>query len=362
MSDVLNINSSGGNVGCHEHIDLAVAEGSQRLLACALTQVAVHGARGKSALGEFVGNALRGALGTTEDDREASALGLQDARDQFGLVEYVRAPHVLLGRLDGRARIVRVGCAYVRWLRHVATGQVDDLTGHRGREQHGLARRRGLRHQSLNVGQEAHVEHLVGLVENENSHVRQIEVTLLGEIDQASGRAHDHLNAMTKCFDLRFVGAAAVHRQHANSSMPTGELEIAGDLDAQFARRHDDESLRLTGSSERVKSFVLRSDGALQQRDAESECLACSGFCLADEVLAGKGERQGECLNGEGVRNSRRVERGDGGRVDAELGEGGGTIGRGRRFGGQKMLQVNGCAFRVPCVYYAAVRDRTRNR
>ena len=75
----IDVDAAGGDVGGHQHVDLAGPERAQRLLAGALTEVAVHGGDREAALGELVGDRLRGALGAGEDHRQAAAVGLQDA-------------------------------------------------------------------------------------------------------------------------------------------------------------------------------------------------------------------------------------------------------------------------------------------
>ncbi len=49
--------------------------------------------------------------------------------------------------------------------------------------------------QLLDVGQEAQVEHLVGLVEHERVHVGQVEGPTVGQVDEAAGRADDDVDA-----------------------------------------------------------------------------------------------------------------------------------------------------------------------
>ena len=78
----------------------------------------------------------------------------------------------------------------------------------------------------------------------------EVEVTLARQVDQPAGRAHDDLDAVLQGLDLRLVGPAAVHAQHAHAEALAGLGEVGGDLDAQLAGRDDDEGLRLalTGS------------------------------------------------------------------------------------------------------------------
>ena len=52
-----------------------------------------------------------------------------------------------------------------------------------------------LREQPLDVGQEAEVEHLVGLVEHERVHVGEVEGPAVGQVEQPAGRADDDVDA-----------------------------------------------------------------------------------------------------------------------------------------------------------------------
>ena len=121
-------------------------------------------------------------------------LGLQDAADDLGLVEVVGLVDELRGRGHHRGVVRRLG-ADVHRVAHVGAGQRDDRGRHGGREQHRLAGLGGHREQPLDVGQEAQVEHLVGLVEHERVHVREVERAAVGQVDQATGGADDDVDA-----------------------------------------------------------------------------------------------------------------------------------------------------------------------
>ena len=122
VRDVLHVDAARRDVGRDEHVDLAVAEGAQRLLARALAEVAVDGAGGEAAVGQLVGDLLRGALGAAEHHRQPAALGLQDAGEHLDLVHRVRPEDVLLDGLDRRAVVVGVDRADVRGLRACTAG------------------------------------------------------------------------------------------------------------------------------------------------------------------------------------------------------------------------------------------------
>ena len=96
----------------------------------------------------------------------------------------------------------------------------------------------------LDVGQEAEVEHLVGLVEHECLDPPEHQVALLGEVEQAAGRADDDVDALAQRGELGLVGPAAVDGGDADAEVPPGVGDVLGDLHAQLARRDDDEGLR----------------------------------------------------------------------------------------------------------------------
>ena len=185
----------------------------ERLLAGDLAQVAVHGADGETAFGEFVGDLLGGALGAGEDHRGAAAARLQHPADQLDLVHRVRAVDVLLGGVVHRRGVRRLGPDVGR-LVHERAGQRDDRVRHGRREQHRLPLVGDLAQNPFDVGQEAQVEHLVGLVEHQHRQAAELQVALLGQVEQPPGRADHDVGAGAQRLDLRLVGPAAVDGHH----------------------------------------------------------------------------------------------------------------------------------------------------
>ncbi len=270
VGDVVDVDAAGGDVGGDQHVDVAGAERLERLLAGGLAQVAVHGADLEAALGEFVGDLLRGALGAGEDHRRAAALGLQDAADQFDLVQRVGAVDELLGGVvDGR-RMRRLG-PDVGGLVHERAGQRDDRVRHGRREQHGLPFVGDLPQNPLDVGQEAQVEHFVGLVEHQHRQPAELQVALLRQVEQAPWRADDDVDALLQRLDLRLVGPAAVDGRDGQLAFTGGEVlrrggQVSGHLQAQFAGWDDDECARDTAQRALVSVVMRCSSGTPKAR------------------------------------------------------------------------------------------------
>ena len=137
------------------------------------------------------------------------------------------------GGVHGRG--VRRFGADVRRLVHEGAGQRDDRVRHRGREQHRLPNLGDLAQDAFDVGQEAEVEHLVGLVEHQDGDAAQLQMALLGQVEQPAWRADHDVGARAQRIDLRLVGAATVDRHHGQLAVscgeePRGACEVTGDL------------------------------------------------------------------------------------------------------------------------------------
>ncbi|OCC07233.1 hypothetical protein A3Q37_06966 [Streptomyces sp. PTY087I2] len=310
VGHTLDVDTARGDVGADQDVDLAVAEGAQRLLAGALAEVAVDRAGGEAALLQLLGDVGGRALRPAEDHREPAALGLEDAGEHLRLVHVVGAVDVLDRVLHGRALVVGRRGVDVRRLRHVAAGEADDGTGHGGREQHRLALGRQHRDDALDVGQEAQVQHLVGLVEDEPADVGEVELALARQVQETARGADDHIDALLEGLDLGLVRPAAVDRENADVTDLAGREQVVGDLGAQLAGGDDDERLRRVGQLLGLgpPGLDVGGDGhALQEREAEAERLSGAGLGLADDVGAGEGDGERQLLDGEGGRDADRL-------------------------------------------------------
>jgi hypothetical protein len=277
-----------------------MSERLQGLLAGGLAEVTMDGADLEAALGQFVGNLLRGALGPGEDHRRAAAVGLEYPADHFDLVQRVGTVGELLGAVVGGRRVRRFS-PDVRWLVHERARQRDDRVRHGRREQHRLPFGGDLTQDALDVREEAEVEHFVGLVEHQHRQAAELQVALLGEVEQAAGRADDDVDALLQRLDLRLVRPATVDR--GDCQLAIADLEVLGrdrqvaeHLQAEFASRDDHESARDTAQ------LTLGIGGdALQQRHAERQRLAHAGAGLADQIVACQCQRHRQFLDGKRV-------------------------------------------------------------
>src|SRR5699024_1406008 len=138
VGDVVDVDAAGGDIGGHEHVDLALVGGFQRLFALCLAAVAVQGSARAPAIAEFGGQFVGRAFGAGEDDGASASLGLEHPGDEFALVHRMGAVDELGGVLSHQRQVFVVLSANVGGVVHVAAGQGDDRPGHGRGEQHRL--------------------------------------------------------------------------------------------------------------------------------------------------------------------------------------------------------------------------------
>ena len=164
-----NVQATGRHVGSHQHLDLAGLEAVQRLQALLLGLVAVDGLGQEAFLLQMAGQTARADLGVGEDDDLLDA-ALTDERPHRVTLE-VFGRHVVDRLLDVLGQ--RVGPGHLDELRLVqeALGQLADLVREGGREHQVLPARIEQIDDALDVGQEAHVQHPVRLVQHQQLHL-----------------------------------------------------------------------------------------------------------------------------------------------------------------------------------------------
>ena len=163
--------------------------------------------------------------------------------------------------------------------------------GHRRTEQRGQAIIGSARRDCLNVLSEAHAQHLIGLVEDQHAHVRQVQRAFLNEIDDATRRADNDLCAALQRTNLRAVRRAAVHGNNIKAGCARRKvLDRLGTLHRKFTGGCQNKSLHvaLVGVNNR------------QQRQAKGRGLTGAGLGDANDVAQLKERRDGGSLDRRG--------------------------------------------------------------
>ena len=155
-----------------------------------------------------MGEAAAGEFGVHEDQH---LVGLVLMTDDVGKqVALETAGNRVNDVADGFAHHVAAGdFDQLRVLQHLV-GKLFDLVREGGGEQQALAVGRQQREDAADVRDEAHVEHAVGFVENEELDLAEGDGFLLDVVEQSARRSDDDFDAATQFLDLRVHVHAAV--------------------------------------------------------------------------------------------------------------------------------------------------------
>ena len=151
-----------------------------------------------------------------------------------------------------------------------------DLRRDRRAEQRQLLVLRRAGQDRLDVLGEAHVEHLVGLVEYDEAQPAQVEGALLEVVHHPARRTDHDVHAAAQGDELHAVPLPAVHREHVQPLEVGGvATERLGDLQRELAGRREHQHLRRR----------LRQVDAREDRQRERRGLAGAGLGETDDVL-----------------------------------------------------------------------------
>ena len=293
VADVLDVQSARGDVGGHQHLEAAVTEAAQRLLPLALRAVGMQHRHQMAFAVQHRRNVIRAILGPAENEHRIVFGAFEQLDDQ--LVALVvghgieRVPDGFSG--SAAADFDRFGILQ-RPLR-----QRRDLRRHSGREQHRLPARRATINDPLHVGQETHVQHPVGFVEDQEFDVIELAAALLHVIEQPARRGDDDIHALAQRFFLRAVTDATVDDHGAQIGEPAVVAERCLHLCRQFARRLQDQRPQFAVLAE------LGDDGQRKRRG-----LAGAGLRAADDVAACEHQRDRAQLDRRRVGITRRLD------------------------------------------------------
>ena len=187
VAHVANIDAAGEHVGCHQHVDGAVAEGRKRALALGLAAVAVNRGGPDALALQTTAAAVGAVLGAHKDDSALRTLLLEELGQQVVLGLDRHREHKLVDGVGGRRGGRDLHASRVA---HQVGDLAHGLLVERRREQQRLALGRRLAHNAADGGQKAHVEHAVGLVEHQDLNLVQVAGALLDQVDQTTRRGN----------------------------------------------------------------------------------------------------------------------------------------------------------------------------
>ena len=161
-------------------------------------------------------------------------------------------------------------------------------------------------HDTADARPEAHVEHAVGLVENEDLDLGEAHVVMLHEVDEAAGGGDEEVAALLERTNLLVELGAAHHDDGRLAGLRADLLRDVLDLRRELARGRDDEGVGLLG-----RGLALRLSDALERWQGEGAGLARAGLCAGEHVSAVENGGDGGCLDGSWLREAEGVDPGE---------------------------------------------------
>ena len=164
-------------------------------------------------------------------------------------------------------------------------GEPLDLGRHGGGEEQRLPGEGQQLADALDVRDEAHVEHPVGLVDHQHVDAGEQELAALEMVEQAARRGDDDIGAAVDLQGLRLEGDAADEQRHVEIVHLAQRLEGLAHLVGQFARGLEDEGARHAGAGAAL--FQQRQHG---QHEGGGLAGARSGRGPSRRGAGGRGE------------------------------------------------------------------------
>ena len=276
VGHAVDVDAARGEIGGDQHARLAAAEVLERLLTGVLRLVAVDRLGAHATILQRLGDAVGAALGAREDDDSLERAVRQEMAEQRALVGGVHEVDALVDPVDRAA--LRRDLDLLRILQDLRR-ELGDVARHGRREEQRLAVLGDRAGDTTDVTNEAHVEHAVGFVEDEEGHAAELHVTAVDQVEQTARRGDEDIDAARQGLDLTAVAQAADDRGELEAEAATVGVEAARNLDRQLAGRRQHEGARAL----RLGAF-LRLRKMLQHRQSEGGRLAGAGLGDAQHV------------------------------------------------------------------------------
>ncbi|CAB4886191.1 unannotated protein [freshwater metagenome] len=297
--DAINVDSASGDVGSDERRRDAIAEGSEGAGADRLGLAAMERPGCDALGGQLVGQAVDAGLGAHEED--GAPLTCADLRRHLFLVARVDDEDVVIHGLDrGLSRRQRMASGIL----HIGLDERVDVAVERCAEQQSLAACPGLVEQFADDRHEAHVGHLVSLVQHRDRHLGEVDCTTIDEVLEPTRSRNEDVDAAVEGLDLLDIGHTANDQADAKAACVRERRKAIADLHCEFTGRHEDEPVGL---------LRRRTTTGKAGKHCKAECkgLARAGLRSRQNVSSRDCVRKGCDLDGERLIDAGATERPD---------------------------------------------------
>ena len=298
VRDAFHVQTALGDVGGHQDAHPSRREAVERPHPMAHLAVGVHDIHRDALALEPGEQHVGAALGAGEDKHLVPVRVGQEPDQQIRLLPRLDGVHPLVDSLRGRSGRRHLDA-------HRVAGDLErkrvNAVRHGRREEHRLALPGHPPEDALDLRAEAHVEHAIGLVQDQEADPPQIRLPAAHVIDEAPRGGGDQFRAGFKRGALRPVAHPA-HDGGAPQGSPAREgNRVSKHLLRQFA-----------GGAEHKRLKTVARDSAFQHGEEKGPRLARPGLCDADDVPALQPRRNRPALHRGRLAPAQRLHGGEG--------------------------------------------------
>ena len=245
MGDPTNVDSASGNVCSDEDIVAARAKAVHGVVALALGHVPLEADCAMAVPVQLFGESLGSMLRSRKHDCRAAIVAGQHTLEEFLLAVFSdEIQSMVNGFCGGRIRkfdYMRVDQEVIR--------ETSNFTRHGSRKQEVLPFRGKRADDPLNVGEEAHIEHVISLIQYECLDLVQAQLPLAQQIEHTSRTADDDFRSPAEVPYLFVNRDPAVNDGHLHPGELGQSADFSRDLRRKLTRRRENESPRSTSAS-----------------------------------------------------------------------------------------------------------------
>ena len=277
VRQLFDIQTTGGDIGRHQHANAAGFKVGQRAGTRSLALVAMDRRAADAVFIKLLREVVGAMLGAGKHQHLLPVAFADQLRQQFALAALINEMDVL-GDLLGRG----VATRHFHFQRVVQQflGQALDLVGEGGREQQVLSTRRQFSQYATDVMDKAHIQHAVRFVQHKDFHAIKADRVLMFEVQQTARGGNEDVDATAQLHHLRVDAHAAEYHQRANIQVLAVIADVLAHLRRQLTGRGQDQRAYRTATL-CVRLFVNQ---ALQQRQGKARRLTGTGLGAGHQV------------------------------------------------------------------------------
>ena len=273
VGKVIYVQSTGSHIGCHQELHGMVTELLHGEVTLLLTQVAMQSLGIVTVLDELVGDVLCLQLGAAEDNRKDAWIEIDDTLQGEILVLGV---HEIVDMVDVLGALVARAHHDFLVVVQIVEGYLLDVLAHGGREEKGVSILWHILEDGIDALREAHVEHLVSLIQHHVVHMLQLSHATIDQVEQTTRCGNDNLHTMLEGANLASDVGTAIDSGNVQTVDILGEaVQIISYLEAKLTGRTKDDGLRLLAGG----------IGLLDDRDTIRGSLARTRLRQGDDII-----------------------------------------------------------------------------